>query len=290
MSSFSSKRREQFLNEEPSSVRRLGLHEDIADAQLLLDTSLGKEGFREDGWFAWNWAIASAKRRLLVHSYSDGSPMEHLAADFPGVLAAQEPSSLPHPLHETEPFFLEELDSYHYAMTFLSLAKLLCRDDLVPRVVALFDVAYTDNRGKDALYEALLGKLGLPTVPAKGMLRFLKAHPLLLKAIEAEPRKRPLFVAELLKKWYPAMKGTAWHGLHDKIPQSFDGYWAFEAGLVTYLWDIDDSSYRDLPFYPKDLVDYARTHGAVASPDTCATLAAQDGPPTSPRSGEACPK
>jgi hypothetical protein len=33
---------------------------------------------------------------------------------------------------------------------------------------------------------------------------------------------------------------------------------ALEAALVTFLWDIDDSSYCDLQHCPKDLADHAR--------------------------------
>jgi hypothetical protein len=116
-----------------------------------------------------------------------------------------------------------------------------------------------------------------------------------LNTIEAEPQKRPLYVEAFLKKWYPAMKGAAWHGLHNKVPQSFRGYWAFEAGLVTYLWDIDDSSYRDLPFYPKDLVDYARTHEAVPAVEAWAIepgASARKGNGRQPsiKAGESCPR
>ncbi|TSD53311.1 DUF1911 domain-containing protein [Variovorax sp. KBS0712] len=280
MSNFYSTRRERFLDEEPYLLLVNATRANVAELEGYLRNDLASAD--ENAWSRWHSFLAGSKFSLFVGDYSAGSPMQEIARAFPSLIQAVEAENLPHPIYQTEPVFLEELDGYHYAMTLLSLAKLLHHDDLVPRVVALFEVARTENRGKDALYEALLEKLGLPTVHATGMLRFLKAHPLLLKAIEAEPRKRPLFIAEFLKKWYPSMKGTYWHGLHDKVPQSFFGYWAFEAGLVTYLWDIDDSSYRDLPFYPKDLVDYARTHGAVASPDTCVTLAAQDGPPTSP--------
>ena len=33
---------------------------------------------------------------------------------------------------------------------------------------------------------------------------------------------------------------------------------SLEAAAVTVILRIDDSSYRDKPYYPKDLVDYAR--------------------------------
>ena len=62
-----------------------------------------------------------------------------------------------------------------------------------------------------------------------------------------------------LKKWYRGMRNCYWHDRHKaRSDAGFFGYWAFEAGLVTLLWDIDDTPYRDLPYYPKDLVDHAR--------------------------------
>ena len=59
------------------------------------------------------------------------------------------------------------------------------------------------------------------------------------------------------------MKGKVhFWGKHEKIKPEFTpylGYWAMCAGAFTYLYDIDDSSYRDELVYPKDLVDYARS-------------------------------
>ncbi|MDC5260008.1 DUF1911 domain-containing protein, partial [Acinetobacter baumannii] len=43
------------------------------------------------------------------------------------------------------------------------------------------------------------------------------------------------------------------------------GYWSWEAAAVTWLLDIDDALYRDHEFYPKDLVDFARTQSNMVS-------------------------
>ena len=76
------------------------------------------------------------------------------------------------------------------------------------------------------------------------------------------------------------MKPCYWHGTHTE-GTSYFGYWAFEAALVTVLWDIDDSSYRDNLVYPRDLVDWYRAHGnADTTPGT---------PPRQP-AGQPCPK
>src|SRR5690606_28895315 len=48
-------------------------------------------------------------------------------------------------------------------------------------------------------------------------------------------------------------------------------YWSWEAAATTFVLDIDDSSYRDMPFYPKDLADYARQHATGAAAQAALT-------------------
>jgi hypothetical protein len=36
------------------------------------------------------------------------------------------------------------------------------------------------------------------------------------------------------------------------------GRWSFEAAAVVAIKGLDDASFRDNPYYPKDLVDYYR--------------------------------
>jgi Domain of unknown function (DUF1911) len=94
-------------------------------------------------------------------------------------------------------------------------------------------------------------------------------------------------MTQFLKRWFKGQKECDWWGSH--IPRKgttvldtgFFGYWAFEAALVTYLWDIDDSTYRDLPHYPKDLIDFARSNALRASGGQA---------PVRVMGGEACPR
>ena len=268
MSSFQINKRERFLNEETYLIFMQGRRAKINQNLDLLTNVLPQHPPETNAYKSWSWGAASGSFQLLLGSYSAGDPIEQMAAEFEATLATIEASALPHSIYRTEPFYLDEPDTYAYAMWLLSLAKLLRLDYLVPRVTALFNVARDDNRGKDALFESLLAKLGEPAEPATTTLKGMKAHAILLQAIQADPAKRPKLMAEFLGKWYPSMKACYWYGLHTKAPQNFFGYWAFEAGLVTYLWDIDDSSYRDMPFYPKDLVAYARTHDAAVPSST----------------------
>jgi hypothetical protein len=287
MNDFYTSRRERFLNEETYTVFVKGRNNSIKECQELIEKELPSIPLSDPAYIDWSGSISSDKVELLLGTYSAGASIAEIAKAFPGVLLALEGSSLPHPTYRTEPFYLDEPDTYAYAMWLLSLAKLLRQDHLVPRVAALFDVAREDNRGQDALFETLLDKLGLPREAAAKCLKSMKAHPLLLEVTQAEPAKRPKLMAQFLDKWYPSMKACYWHGRHAKVPQNFFGYWAFEAGLVTYLWDIDDSSYRDMPFYPKDLVVYARTHDAV-DPHTSTSQSAQR--PQGILGGDKCPR
>jgi Domain of unknown function (DUF1911)/Domain of unknown function (DUF1910) len=287
---FIATRRERFMNEQSYRAFVASTTHAVNECSSLLETELPTADDPDRAFTQWTGELFTEEMQLLVGSYSAGVSLHETAARFPKLISLGESHLLPHPKYRTEPFYLDELDTYAYAMWLLSLCKLLRLDPLLPRVVGLFNVAREDNRGKDALFEALVGKLGQPAVSAKSMLKNLKAHPLLLQAIEAAPEKRSLYVTEFLKKWYPAMKGTYWHGRHERAPQNFFGYWAFEAGLVTYLWDIDDKPYRDLPFYPKDLVDYARANPEInfaalgESHDSTQALRALAGEPC-PREG-----
>lgn len=154
---------------------------------------------------------------------------------------------------------------YVHSLWLLSLATLLGLGDEQIERVANFYAADETNDGADELFEILLAKLGRTSYPAEGLIHE-DPYQLLLDCIKAEPDDRPALMTEFLKRWFKGQKECDWWGSH--IPRKgttvldtgFFGYWAFEAALVTYLWDIDDSSYRDLPHYPKDLIDRAREH------------------------------
>ncbi|MBL0743195.1 PoNe immunity protein domain-containing protein [Chryseolinea lacunae] len=60
------------------------------------------------------------------------------------------------------------------------------------------------------------------------------------------------------KQWYAAHANFSWHESHTSAHYNYFGYWSFESAAITIVLKLDDSAYRDNPYYPKDLVDYAR--------------------------------
>ena len=114
-------------------------------------------------------------------------------------------------------------------------------------------------------------------------------HPLpyrpLGRATVYAPEERPALVKEFVETWYKHMKPCYWYGTHTE-GTSYFGYWAFEAALVTVLFDIDDSSYRDHLVYPKDLVDWYRDNSKPVNVAPSTNMRkAMPGEPC-PRSGE----
>ncbi|MFC5049068.1 PoNe immunity protein domain-containing protein [Rubritalea spongiae] len=65
-------------------------------------------------------------------------------------------------------------------------------------------------------------------------------------------------ILSYLDRYIANSKEHAW----SSYPKSWDngkyfyfGTWAFEAAAVSAVTDIDDTIYRDHPYYPKELVD-----------------------------------
>ncbi len=155
----------------------------------------------------------------------------------------------------------DPMDEYVDYLNMLSAAVLLHRDDLIPRIYALLEG--TDYDGIDLVIEELLD-FYLPDRPFLDELLWGKPYQMLVEAIDSEsPAEKAKAMRKYVSKWYPSMKGQAhFWGKHEKITPKFSpyfGYWAMCAGAFTYLYDIDDSSYRDEIVYPKDMVDYARS-------------------------------
>lgn len=90
-----------------------------------------------------------------------------------------------------------------------------------------------------------------------GMLLFGK----LRDALDQEDKiKAEQLVKNFLEKdWYKEHKDTGWYNSHNSKFNIYAGYWCFEAAAVVAIMELDDSSFRDNQYYPKDLVDYYRS-------------------------------
>jgi hypothetical protein len=226
---------------------------------------------------------------LLLNCYSGGHSLTDLKETYPTILSywaayvdkwieyqksdqCSNNSVAAIPLLETD---------FAYANQLISFGILLGWGNELHRVAAIIDF---NNPRRDGMLERLLA----PYVPSRGEppdectrhLPYFKT----LKIFSATGELRPELMKEYLQDWYQASRREPYYNSHKK-GTSFKGYWAWEAAVITYLLDIDDSSYRDAKFYPADLVAFARgidapryAHPALRPPELRA------------ETGQVCPK
>ncbi len=268
---FRDERRQKFLDETyyKESVSALEYRTERFRPRIL-DNSILSEARS-----SFAWSVATNSLELLVLHYTSGQPVTTLCEQLPGVVAAfdvfvsleESPVKKSPPVNEADTLEITQLEAYVYVMWLLALCRLLGHAELVPKVIGWLDRNAEFNRGRDGLFESVVEKLTGSRYETGRVLLHPDAYRPLAKATVPDAADRPALVKEFLENWYKHMGDCYWHGTHtDKEGSSYFGYWCLEAALVTFLWDIDDTSYRDHLVYPKDLVAYARENFPLRDP------------------------
>jgi hypothetical protein len=108
--------------------------------------------------------------------------------------------------------------------------------------------------GEDRFMDLVMVQLGQSNRKVASKVR----HPIIFQGlvdiIDAESQERPGLMKAYLEKWLDLMKKEGFKESHKKEEFYYTGYWCYASALVVMLWDIDDSSFRNNPYYPKDLV------------------------------------
>lgn len=156
-------------------------------------------------------------------------------------------------------------DYWYIALRLVCFGLLTGNADQMSRIMSIIDYkeATPEGQEKDGLIELLVARFaldrGIPPNEARRHLPYRK----LIKVFDAEPPKRPKLILQYLEDWYEASRREPYHDQHPqpdlRSGRSYYGYWSWEAASVTWLLDIDDTIYREHQFYPKDLVDFARS-------------------------------
>lgn len=206
-------------------------------------------------WDSMNW---------LSLQYSAGANVAQIGTAWPHALAwAEEYAEFSHRFNQSPDAYgrtvahvaLRTEDYWIVALRLVCFGLLTGHGHAMPRVMAILDYA---NEEKDGLLERLVAPFAPgrsePPDTATRHLPYRK----LFKVFAADKAKRPLLMAKYLDEWYEASRREPYVGQDDS--SHFYGYWSWESAAVTWLLNIDDTSYREMNFYPRDLVDYARQH------------------------------
>lgn len=273
-------------------IEGLEVHQEVP-----VETHLGQG--KDDqvlGPLSMSLAVLADDMLGLVHLlYSAGEPVHALREQFGTTIAVwSEYAALHDRFHRSPaaPYRAPHLDlgdrDYWKALRLASFALLLGNSELLPQIASLWDY---ENEELDGLLERLIA----PFVPNRAQppdtctrhLPYFK----LLKVFTADPTKRPTLMAKYLDEWYTASRREPYFNSHTKgRDHSFLGYWSFEAAAVAYVLDIDDTSFREHEFYPKDLADFAK---ALQRPTEIGGVSTPIAGPTDRLrciAGQACPR
>lgn len=288
MSDFSTKRRQQFITEKYF----LTMKPMVEESYRYWSENVGEGDTPEEKKSLALMDSAQTALDLLLLHYTAGAPIEALRVQLGEVVEAyeryQKALGVFQEAPEMAPLGLDQLDDYERCMQLIGLCYLLHRRDLLPRIARLEDPGYA---GEDTLYEDLLSFELEGRFEVDAWYHDEPYRDLVNSLYRDTPAERLDDVQKYLKAWYPAFKSVPWHDGHLRMTETdgdYFGYWAFEAGAVAYLLDLDDSSITHM-VYPKDLVAWAREHKQLSedgsgATGTSARLRCEAGQPC-PRSG-----
>ncbi|MFA0964951.1 PoNe immunity protein domain-containing protein [Roseivirga sp. BDSF3-8] len=153
------------------------------------------------------------------------------------------------------------LDPYDEMLWMFSLGYLLDVSKVqFEKLVNVID----QDQVKDKLFEFItLAKIpNRPKLKEESYKHGWKLFGKLREATETEDKAKAesLIKAFLEKDWYKEHKNAGWYDNHKGKHDTYSGYWCFEAAAVTCIKGLDDSTYRDQQYYPKDLADYYRAN------------------------------
>lgn len=234
-------------------------------------------------------ARAGYALNLLTLQYSAGAPIIELRALFVSTVEYFEAYAKYNALYNEQqgatyrsPHITLGDAEYYDANRLVSFAILLGHENMLARIAAILDF---DCPIADGMLERLLGAY-LPgrsnPVECTRHLPYFRT----LKIFEASSVERPALMAEYLAEWYTGSRRETYYDSH-KRGEEFKGYWSWEAGAIAVALDIDDASFHDAQFYPRDLVDFARTARTEYAPP--GTPSIQPGEMRA-KAGDPCPK
>ncbi|MFG0820701.1 PoNi-like cognate immunity protein [Pseudomonas sp. GLN_3] len=280
MTDFDRVKREPFLEEAAYLDSVSFWKENYVERQAESFLEIERPEYVNVEMLSWRWCFQSME--LLIALYSGGKPVESLDFYVDHMFSQFQRHKQAYPSFSLK---LWEPDAYQFTLWLLSFAVLFNKPGRITQIVSYLSKDPDD--GEDILLRQLFSRVGV-TIPGSTLIHERPYHEL-LNALNTEKDEQQQSMRSYLKQWYRGMRNCYWHDRHKaRSDAGFFGYWAFEAGLVTVLWGVDDAPYRDLPFYPKDLVDDARKRQVIKSfPEHLQSAPYSD---ALAKSGEICPR
>jgi len=196
--------------------------------------------------------LFDAQLHNAFNKYSAGVPVSEIEPLIKD-LAKNFITSIKHPTAKNS-IMKDSFFVYWECLSILSLSIIIKSPrDIIQELASAIDLL-----GKDMLIDKILSYI-LPERKIHNKLVWPKEYEKLNSVFDTGSETRSEIMKEYLKGWYKSMRKCSWYGSHkDPDTLAFFGYWSLETAAITFLLKIDDSLFRDMLYYPKDFVEFAR--------------------------------
>ena len=194
--------------------------------------------------------LFDAQLHNIYNNYSKGTAVNEI---IPLIHETTETyiSYIQHPTAELLSF-KDSYIMYEEALSVLSLNLIIGTNrEVMNKLASTYDLL-----GHDLLIDKMLS-IAIPERKIGSKLAWPKIYEKLYAVFSSTKEDQPQVIKAYLTDWYKTMKKASWYGAHRRPDLcAFSGYWSMEAAAVTRILQIDDAVFKDLPYYPADLVHY----------------------------------
>lgn len=257
MSNFINIRRQKFIFEGYYEKVRLRINDDIKFT--IKSTSYKDDNYTSGDAIRWK-SIASSELSLLFLEYTAGivdiSKLNEILER--SILAFCKQGKAIGKFHNMEMVAVFKPEE---TVLLFSLSMVLNRRDLIKDVIKITTADDRSGAYEDEFINRLfrIYDSSYPILAQDEYFLDIRLNRILLCGIDDKNRAVEL-LADYLSDWYKSQKYEFWYNSHLDMENrtSYVGYWCFEAAMLVYLLDLDDSSLHKYLFYPKDIVQWIR--------------------------------
>ncbi|NBA87890.1 DUF1911 domain-containing protein [Emticicia sp. CRIBPO] len=203
--------------------------------------------------------------RRTIASYTSGENLESVKEKLITTIYYMDKGWMPEVvlLNNRGKVYNQYAETYDEMLWILSLGYLLdIENDTFQKLVDFID----RDKVKDFLYEFIIqAKIKDRRIITEESWRKYFGIPWTFEKLrqvikETEKESAEYLVKEFVsKEWYRRHKQYSWHDDHKYEICIYSGYWSFETAAVVKIMGLDDSSFIDCKYYPKDLVHQERS-------------------------------
>lgn len=213
------------------------IHEDLERVKKF-SSKLENGEVKEERILPVKTKVHDLKLGIMIAKYSKGDELAELEKEYFELVSGWEE--------------VWEPEYYNKNLKMISLGVLFGADIGFAKKVKMM---LEKSEINDWLLYYLLDSLDDEQMKGEKEMLFPKSFSNLHKAVIKEGKVQ-ILKEYLSNNWYNEDCGS--YEAHKSKQNIYYGYWSFEAGAIAKILNLDDSSLKDVPYYPYDLVHYKK--------------------------------